>query len=93
MRYVPVSVAVTDISVLGHLDNGTEYLAAASLAFVWMDITIALPASASDSLNQLCAQAYGANNLSLVGRWLQVLKQILHHRCHVDCLRAPADRS
>jgi MATE family multidrug resistance protein len=63
-------MALTDVSVLGHL--GTDYLAGCALAWVWMDITLTFVWSLADSLSTLCSQAYGAKNYLLVGKWLQI---------------------
>lgn len=37
-----------------------------------MDVTSVFPSTAADTINALCAQAYGAHNMFLVGRWLQL---------------------
>eukprot|EP00474_Spongospora_subterranea_P011182 CRZ11640.1 hypothetical protein [Spongospora subterranea] len=65
-------MAVTDISVLGRLPNGTIYLAAASMSYVVMDITGTFPSTAADALNALCSQADGAKNPKMIGRWLKI---------------------
>jgi len=65
-----VSMAVTDLAMLGHLD--TDYLAAASAAFIWINITSAfLYRAFGSALNTLASQAHGAGNFRLVGIWLQ----------------------
>ncbi len=56
---------------LGRL--GTDYLAASSLAQIWIIVSSYwLWQSFTGTLNTLCSQAYGAKNLPLVGIWLQV---------------------
>jgi MATE family multidrug resistance protein len=63
--------SLTDLSFLGHLS--TDYLAGSSAAFLWMNITSAILYRAfGTSVNTLCAQAFGAGNLRLVGVWLQL---------------------
>eukprot|EP00475_Leptophrys_vorax_P021063 TRINITY_DN28808_c0_g1_i1.p1 TRINITY_DN28808_c0_g1~~TRINITY_DN28808_c0_g1_i1.p1 ORF type:complete len:576 (-),score=49.57 TRINITY_DN28808_c0_g1_i1:69-1796(-) len=69
-NFCRLCMAVTDTSVLGHL--GTEYLAACSLAWVWMDLTGTFAWAPLDALSTLCSQAYGAKNYSLVGSWFQI---------------------
>lgn len=65
-----IGMGLTDLAVLGHL--GTNELAAAALANVWINVTSAfLYRGFAGALNPLCAQAYGAGNYRLVGLWLQ----------------------
>eukprot|EP01139_Manchomonas_bermudensis_P002152 Amastigsp_a3862_15.p1 type:complete len:515 gc:universal Amastigsp_a3862_15:87-1631(+) len=66
-----VAMSLTDLAVLGHY--GTDYLAAASVALVWLNATSAvLSRGCGSALNTLAAQAHGAGNNKLMGVWLQV---------------------
>lgn len=62
-------MTVTDMAMLGHL--GTDYLAASSLASVWMTITNTLLWPFADVVRMLTSQALGAKNPALAGVWLQ----------------------
>ena len=64
-----VAMTMTDIAFLGYIS--TDYLAAASLASVWQSIIMITLFAFGDSIRVLCSQAKGANNLYLVGIWLQ----------------------
>lgn len=58
----------TDVSVLGHL--GTQELAAAATALIIINTSASLLwRGFGGALNTLCSQAYGANNMQLVGEW------------------------
>ncbi len=62
---------MTDLAVLGHL--GTDFLASASLATIWMSVTSTfLRAGLVQSVRVLGSQAYGAGQNSLVGVWVQI---------------------
>ena len=63
--------SLTDLSFLGHLS--TDALAGSSAALLWMNLTSAVLYRAfGTAVNTLCAQAYGAGNMPLVGLWLQL---------------------
>ena len=63
--------SLTDLSFLGHLS--TTALAGSSAALLWMGLTSAILYRAfGTAVNTLCAQAYGAGNMELVGHWLQL---------------------
>ena len=65
-----IAMLVTDLAMLGH--KNTDWLAAASAATIWINITSAfLYRAFGGSLNTLCSQAFGAGNFKLVGMWLQ----------------------
>ena len=64
------SMNVADLAILGHY--GTEELAAASFAAVWINISMTLIYRSCGATNVLCAQAFGAGNFMLVGQWLQL---------------------
>ena len=66
-----VGMLLTDQAVLGFL--GTRYLAAASFALIWMQLTTALVYRAvGGTLVTLCSQAVGAGRPRLAGEWLQL---------------------
>jgi MATE family multidrug resistance protein len=66
-----VGMLLTDQAVLGFL--GTRYLAAASFALIWMQLTTALVYRAvGGTLVTLCSQAVGAGQPRLAGEWLQL---------------------
>jgi MATE family multidrug resistance protein len=63
-------MTMTDLAIVGHY--GTEELAAAAFATIWINITMAIIYRGfGGATNVLCAQAYGAGNNILVGHWLQ----------------------
>jgi MATE family multidrug resistance protein len=65
------AIPMIDVAFLGHL--GTEYLAAAAIAQVWIVVTSAfIWQGCGQAVNTLGAQAHGAGNLPLVGRWAQI---------------------
>jgi len=62
---------LTNTAVIGHLSSGALYLDAASLAALWINLTLASLGRACDgALSVLTAQAYGAANYHLVGTLL-----------------------
>lgn len=63
-------VVATDMAFLGHL--GTPQLAGAGLGNSVFDIAFTFGSAAAVCTAPLCSQAYGANNLKLVGAWLQL---------------------
>jgi Na+-driven multidrug efflux pump len=75
---LPIGVSLTaanirgfiNIAFLGHL--GTEYLAAAAVATLWMSVTsTCLWAGVCNAVAGLASQAIGAKNHRLAGFWLQ----------------------
>eukprot|EP00048_Salpingoeca_helianthica_P013375 m.200025 g.200025 ORF g.200025 m.200025 type:complete len:494 (+) comp15494_c8_seq7:7006-8487(+) len=64
-----VAMTVTDVSVLGRLS--TDYLAAASLANVWMNVTYNYMNGFGDAIRLLASQAMGAKNPTLACVWYQ----------------------
>jgi MATE family multidrug resistance protein len=64
-------MTMADLAILGHY--GTDELAAAAFASIWINITLALLYRGfGGATNVLCSQAYGAGNYELVGHWLQL---------------------
>lgn len=67
---------VTDLSFLGRLsdvEGGPDYLAAASLAFLYLTVTSGwLWKAFGASLNTLCSQAIGSGNPALQHTWLHI---------------------
>jgi len=61
----------TDISVLGLWNS--DYLGAAGVSGLYVSLTsVVIWRGLLETLNTLCAQAYGAGNYKLVGEWLGV---------------------
>ncbi|EOD41018.1 hypothetical protein EMIHUDRAFT_222063 [Emiliania huxleyi CCMP1516] len=66
----------TDSAFVGHITDGAfaphEYLAAASLSDMVVNIAAAPPLAFNQVLNALVSQAIGADNPMMAGRWLQL---------------------
>ena len=79
-----IAMASTDTAFVGHLTNetagtffdrpysGEEYLAAASLSDMVVNILIVPPLAFNQVLNALVGQALGSNNKMMAGTWLQL---------------------
>ena len=79
-----IGMASTDTAFVGHLKNetvgtffdraysGEEYLAAASLSDMVVNILIVPPLAFNQVLNALVGQALGSNNKKMAGTWLQL---------------------
>lgn len=67
-----VGMGLTDLAMVGRL-VGTDALAGASVATIWMITTGSfLGRGFSSGVGVLCSQAYGAKSYSLVGEWLLI---------------------
>jgi len=65
------AMTLTDLAVLGHCS--TEWLAGASAALVWLQLTgMILSRAFGGALGPLCASAFSAGAFRLVGFWLQI---------------------
>ncbi|EQC27414.1 hypothetical protein SDRG_14740 [Saprolegnia diclina VS20] len=64
------SLLVIDAAFVGHI--GTNELAGASLAMLWIDFPLYTVWGLANALVVLCGQAYGAKNGILMGIWLQM---------------------
>jgi MATE family multidrug resistance protein len=74
------AIPMIDVAFLGHL--GTDYLAAAAIAQVWITVTSAfIWQGCGQAVNTLGAQAFGARNLPLVGVWLQISTLVTAAMC------------
>ncbi|EOD11604.1 hypothetical protein EMIHUDRAFT_214454 [Emiliania huxleyi CCMP1516] len=79
-----IGMASTDTAFVGHLTNATtgvffdrpysgeEYLAAASLSDMVVNILIVPPLAFNQVLNALVGQALGSDNKKMAGTWLQL---------------------
>ena len=79
-----IGMASTDTSFVGHIPNATsgymidevhtteEYLAAASLSDMVVNILIVPPLAFNQVLNALVGQALGSGNKTMAGTWLQL---------------------
>ena len=79
-----IAMASTDTAFVGHLNNqtigtffdraytGEEYLAAASLSDMVVNILIVPPLAFNQVLNALVGQALGSGNKMMAGTWLQL---------------------
>ena len=79
-----IAMASTDTAFVGHLTNetvgtffdrtytGEEYLAAASLSDMVVNILIVPPLAFNQVLNALVGQALGSGNKMMAGTWLQL---------------------
>ena len=79
-----IGMASTDTAFVGHLTNettgafferpysGEEYLAAASLSDMVVNILIVPPLAFNQVLNALVGQALGSSNKKMAGTWLQL---------------------
>lgn len=75
-----IAMQVTDIAMLGYYS--TEALAAASIAFVWINATTAmLYRGLGSTINTLVSQAIGADNRPLAGVWLQIGLLVISISC------------
>lgn len=71
MLLARIGMGLTDTCIVGHLS--TEYLAAASYAQIWINVTTSfIYQGLGGGVNTLCSQAFGAGNYPLVGIWLQL---------------------
>ena len=79
-----IAMASTDTAFVGHLNNqtvgaffdraytGEEYLAAASLSDMVVNVLIVPPLAFNQVLNALVGQAIGSGNKMMAGTWLQL---------------------
>lgn len=79
-----IAMASTDTAFVGHLDNqtvsaffdrpytGEQYLAAASLSDMVVNVLIVPPLAFNQVLNALVGQAIGSGNKMMAGTWLQL---------------------
>ncbi|KDO25631.1 hypothetical protein SPRG_08930 [Saprolegnia parasitica CBS 223.65] len=65
-----LAIMVIDSAFLGHL--GTNELAGASLATLWIELPLCTVWGMASAQIALCGQAYGAKNYLLMGIWLQM---------------------
>ncbi|EQC37727.1 hypothetical protein SDRG_04754 [Saprolegnia diclina VS20] len=65
-----LALTVIDSAFLGHV--GTNELAGASLATLWIEFPLNTVSGMASALIALCGQAFGAKNYLLMGIWLQM---------------------
>ncbi|OQS01431.1 Multidrug/Oligosaccharidyl-lipid/Polysaccharide (MOP) Flippase Superfamily [Achlya hypogyna] len=65
-----LAVMVIDSAFIGHV--GTDELAGAALATLWIQFPLYIVWAMASALIALCGQAYGAKSYKLMGVWLQM---------------------